>query len=104
VEQTYFKREAASLKDEIEIVVFQPYTRILELQAKAACYFDRSTPSRILLNIVKADDWAGLLKQIEKLDTQCRELQHNYDSVDRQEGMNVMMRLLQEQTGGLRHL
>ncbi|MCJ1243178.1 hypothetical protein MMC30_000375 [Trapelia coarctata] len=104
VEQAYLKRETASLKDEIEVVVIQLYTRILEFQAKAACYFDRSTPSRILLNILKADDWAGLLKQIEKLDTQCRELQHNYDSLDRQEGMTVMMRLLQEQDRTLQTL
>jgi len=97
VEQVYLKRDMFRVKDESRAEVIQLYRGILEVQGKVACCFARSTPYRILLSIVEVDDWTGLLTQIEKLDTQCRELERNYSSLDRREGMLIMMRPLQEQ-------
>ena len=64
MELTFLKRDVANLRDEIEAVVIQLCKRILEYQAKAVCYLIRALPPNFLLNIVKADDWIGLLSRL----------------------------------------
>lgn len=97
MEHAYLKCGIVSIKDGDKAAVIQLSTGILEVRAKAARYFDQRTPYRVLLNIIKADDWNRPSTRIEKRDAPCREPQRNHGSLDRQGGMIVMMRPLREQ-------
>lgn len=83
VEQAYLKCGIVRIKDGDKAAVIQLSTGILEVRAKTARYFDRRTSYRVLLNIIKADDWHRPSTQIEKPDALCKESQRNYGSLER---------------------
>jgi hypothetical protein len=78
------------------------YFRILEYQAKAACYFGKNTISRFFHNIPKLDGWQDLLKGIQTVDKQCTEYAQAFDIKHHRHGMESIQDKLDEALQELR--
>jgi Cdc6-like AAA superfamily ATPase len=48
------------------------YATVLKYQATAACHFGRKTLPRMFANIITANDWTGMLKQVRTADNNCQ--------------------------------
>ena len=66
----------AKLKEQ----VIKLYSGVIEFQAQAVCYFFCNSGSQILHDIVKADDWKGLLEQINQWEKDCWDLINRINS------------------------
>ncbi|KAK1724921.1 uncharacterized protein BDZ83DRAFT_719521 [Colletotrichum acutatum] len=52
--------------------VYRPQAHIIEFQARALCYLQRSRPTRFIRDMFRGDTWKALIEEIERLDAQCR--------------------------------
>ncbi len=75
-----------------------PYTKILEFQATAACNFNRNTLPRGLRSTLQLDDWSKLLQEVKTKDVACKELMHVFDSMDQKSGTLLLQKTLSSKT------
>ena len=73
------------------------YTKVLEFQAKAACYLSRRTLTRFARNIPKVDDWSMLQSSIAQLETECREYTSLQLALKQQSSLRILTNSLEEQ-------
>ena len=66
----------AKLKEQ----VIKLYSGVIEFQAQAVCYFFRNYGGQILHDIVRAEDWTGLLGQINQSEKDCWDLINRINS------------------------
>ena len=80
------------------------YSKVLEFQAKAACYLDYGTFLRFVRNVPKIDDWAVLETSIFQIELECR----NYTSLKlalrQQSSLQTLTNSLDEQKNLLKEL
>src|SRR5438034_423185 len=58
-------QDVGRLRVDFETDATELYTRILEYQARSACRFSRHKITNVARDIIKADNWDGLLEQIK---------------------------------------
>jgi hypothetical protein len=97
IESIYFRRTDVTLQKESAKAVIKLYYNILEYQAKAICHFGFKTGYRMVRNMLKIDDWNGLLVTVKSSDISCRRFIHIFDSIDYRKGMNTIEGLLEAQ-------
>lgn len=97
IESIYFQRTGVTLQKESAEAVIKLYYNILEYQAKAICHFVSKTGYRMLRNMLKIDDWSGLLATVKSSEISCRRFIHIFDSMDYRKGMNTIEGLLEAQ-------
>ena len=56
---------------ELKERVIKLYSGVIEFQAQAVCYFFRNYGGQILHDTVRAEDWTGLLGQINQSEKDC---------------------------------
>ena len=91
--------DSSDLDSDVEYrkILIKLYTKVLEFQAKAACYLSRGTLIRFARNIPKIDDWATLQSSIVRIDTECREYTSFKFAMDQRSSMRSLIELLEEQ-------
>jgi N-terminal domain of NWD NACHT-NTPase len=72
--------ETVKAQAALEERVTKLYSGIIEFQAQAVCYSFCNSGSQILHDIVKADDWKGLLEQINQWEKDCWDLINRINS------------------------
>jgi hypothetical protein len=97
IESIYFRRTDMTLQKESADTVTTLYYHILEYQVKAICHFASKTGYRMVRNMLKFDDWSGLLATIKLSDALCRRMIHIFDSMDYRKGLDSIGGLLEEQ-------
>ena len=87
------------LESEVEYrkLVIKLYTKVLEFQAKAACYLSHGTLTRFARNIPKVDDWGTLQSSIVRIETECREYTSCKFAMDQQSSMRSLIESLDKQ-------
>ena len=78
----YHGDQDRSRHEDFEQQVVDLYAAILKYQVAAACHCKRSTFSRPLRALPKADDWAAMLQYIDRKDRACKDLASVFDSLD----------------------
>jgi hypothetical protein len=94
IEKWYFSEAMRRSKD-FEDSILRLYCKILEFEATAACYFARNTVILTLRNIIKLDDWLGLLLAIDKCDKECKDFAAVRSSQMLIQGMNTITTVLE---------
>ena len=89
----------ADLDTEVEYrkIVMKLYTKVLEFQAKAACYLSHGTLTRFARNIPKVDDWRMLQSSIARIETECRDYTSLKFALKQQSSLRILTESLQEQ-------
>jgi hypothetical protein len=72
--------ETGQAQAELKERVIKLYSGIIEFQAQAVCYFFRKSGGQILHDIIKADDWKGLLELINQSEKDCWDLINRINS------------------------
>ena len=98
--------DSSNLNSDVEYrkILIKLYTKVLEFQAKAACYLSHGTLIRFARNIPKIDDWATLQSSIVRIETECREYTSFKFAMDQQSSMRSLIELLDEQEERLTNL
>lgn len=78
-------------------ILVKLYTKVLEFQAKAACYLNHGTWVRFIYNIRKVDDWRTLLSTIVRIDTECRAYTSLRFALNQESYLQVMIESLDKQ-------
>ena len=101
-----FPPNSSHLDTEVEYrkIVMKLYKKVLEFQAKAACYLSHGTLTRIARNIPKVDDWRMLQSSIVRIETECREYASLKFAMKQQSSLWVLMKSLDEQEERLTEL
>jgi hypothetical protein len=63
--------ETLQVLSELEKWVVGLFRDIIEYQARAVCYFFHRSGARLIRDVVKVDDWGGLLEQIQRSKAIC---------------------------------
>ena len=84
-------------KKEFVKAVIRLYTKILEYQIHAVCYFGRNTFIRILGNIPKIDDWAKRLQAVKEEDVACQKHMNILVWEDQHAGMITLKQIMEQQ-------
>ena len=71
MEGVYIQQDGVKLTKTLEDLLVELYTKILEYQAVAACFFSKSSLGRYGRAIPKWDDFVGVLKEVQDLDSEC---------------------------------
>lgn len=87
------------LDSEVEYrkILIKLYTKVLEFQAKAACYLSHGTLTRFARNIPKVDDWSTLQSSIVRIETECREYTSFRFAMKQQSSLRLLIESLDEQ-------
>ena len=85
-------------------ILIKLYTKVLEFQAKAACYLSHGTLTRFARNIPKADDWGTLQSSVVRIEAECREYTSLTFALKQQSSLRVLIESLEEQEERLTHL
>ena len=85
------------LKVEYRKILIKLYTKVLEFQAKAACYFSHGTLTRFARNIPKIDDWRTLQSSIARIETECREYTSIQFALKQQSSLRALIESVAEQ-------
>ena len=90
---------SSHLESEVEYgkILIKLYTKVLEFQAKAACYLSHGTMTRFARNIPKVDDWSTLQSSIVRIETECREYTSLRLALQQQFSLRVLTESLEEQ-------
>ena len=98
--------DGSHLDSEVEYrkILIKLYTKVLEFQAKAACYLSHGTLTRFARNIPKIDDWASLQSSIVRIETECREYTSFKLALKQQSSLRVLIESLDEQEDRLTDL
>ena len=72
------------------------YAFILKDQIAAACHCKRRTFSRFLRNLPKLDDWAKMLNDIDKRNTDCKSVASVFDSLEQRRENSILRSIMQE--------
>ena len=78
-------------------ILIKLYTKVLEFQAKAACYLSHGTLTRFARNIPKIDDWGTLQSSIVRIETECREYRSLKFAFKQQSSLRVLIESLDQQ-------
>jgi hypothetical protein len=89
VEEAYLRVAESTTRNAFAEKVATLYFHVLEFLFKATCYFDLTTPQRLIRNMPKLDDWDSDLKQISDLDESCRRLE------DQRKGSKILVDVLE---------
>ena len=91
--------KASDLDSEAEYrkILIKLYTKVLEFQAKAACYLNHGTLTRFARNIPKVDDWRTLQSSIVRIEAECREYASLTFTLKQQSSLRVLIESLDEQ-------
>ena len=84
-------------KVEYRVILIKLYTKVLEFQAKAACYLSHGTLTRFARNIPKVDDWRTLQSSIVRIETECREYMSLNFALEQKSSLRVLIESLDEQ-------
>ena len=89
----------SDLGSEVEYrkILIKLYTKVLEFQAKAACYLSHGTLTRFARNIPKIDDWRNLQSSIVQIEAECREYTSLTFALKHQFSLRVLIESLDEQ-------
>lgn len=68
------------LKDAFEEKLIKFYSSILQYQARAVCQWSCNAAHQYGRDVVKADGWGQLLKEIKDLDSNCKEIAQTMDA------------------------
>ena len=82
---------------EYQRILTRLYTKVLEFQAKAACYLSHGTLTRFARNIPKVDDWRTLQSSIVQIETEFREYTSLRLAMKQQSSLRVLIESLDEQ-------
>ena len=63
--------ETLQVQSELATRIVGLFRDIIEYQARAVCYYFHRGGARLLRDFVKADDWGGLLEQIQRSKAIC---------------------------------
>ena len=74
IEEVYVDHTRPTKKGDLGNAIVSLYRNILEYQAKATCYYSLNTGKRTLINIVKRDDWPGMVEKIKDGNRECRDI------------------------------
>jgi hypothetical protein len=74
IENVYVSYTHSTEKSRLGNAIVSLYQNILMYQAKAACYYSRSTGGRTLVNILKSDDWLSMIGKIKDCNQTCRDI------------------------------
>ena len=85
------------LEVEYRKILIKLYTKVLEFQAKAACYLSHGTLTRFARNIPKVDDWRTLQSSIARIETECRDYTSLKLALQHQSSVRVLTESLEEQ-------
>ena len=89
---------------EYQKILLKLYTKVLEFQAKAACYLSYGTLTRFARNIPKIDDWRTLQSNIVQIEAECREYTSLTFALKQQSSLRVLIESLDKQEERLTHL
>ena len=91
--------KASDLDSEAEYrkILIKLYTKVLEFQAKAACYLNHGTLTRFARNIPKVDDWRTLQSSIVRIEAECREYASLTFTLKQQSSLRFLIESLDEQ-------
>ena len=78
-------------------ILIKLYTKVLEFQAKAACYLSHGTLTRLARNIPKVDDWRALQSSIVRIEAECREYASLTFALKQQSSLRGLIESLDEQ-------
>ena len=89
----------SDLGSEVEYrkILIKLYTKVLEFQAKAACYLSHGTLTRFARNIPKIDDWRTLQSSIVQIEAECREYTSLTFALKQQSSLRILIGSLDEQ-------
>ena len=89
----------SDLDSEVEYrkILIKLYTKVLEFQAKAACYLSHGTLTRFARNIPKVDDWRTLQSSIVRIEAECREYMSFKFAMKQQSSLRGLIQSLDEQ-------
>ena len=89
----------SDLDSEVEYrkILIKLYTKVLEFQAKAACYLSHGTLTRFARNIPKIDDWKMLQSSIVQIEAECREYTSLKFALEQQSSLRALIVSLDEQ-------
>ena len=82
---------------EYQRILTRLYTKVLEFQAKAACYLSHGTLTRFARNIPKVDDWRTLQSSIVQIETEFREYTSLRLAMKQQSSLRALTESLDEQ-------
>lgn len=85
------------LEVEYRKIVIKLYTKVLEYQAKAACYLSHGTLTRFARDISKVNDWRTLQSSIARIETDCREYASLKLALQQQSSLRILTESLEEQ-------
>ncbi len=85
------------LEVEYRKILIKLYTKVLEFQAKAACYLSHGTLTRFARNIPKIDDWRTLQSSIARIETECREYTSIQFALKQQSSLRALIESVAEQ-------
>ena len=80
MERIYLSERETGLTDTMSICVVELYTKILEYQAVAVCFFRKRTLTRFARAIPKLDDFLGLYQEVIAKDNSCKEIAATLDA------------------------
>jgi hypothetical protein len=95
VEEAYPRVAESTTRNAFAEKVATLYFHVLEFLFKATCYFDLTTPQRVIRNVPKLDDWDSDLKQISDLDESCRRLAAALALEDQRKGSKNLVDVLE---------
>ena len=78
-------------------ILIKLYTKVLEFQAKAACYLSHGTLTRLARNIPKVDDWRALQSSIVRIEAECREYASLNFALKQQSSLRALIKSIDEQ-------
>lgn len=85
------------LEEEYRKILIKLYTKVLEFQAKAACYLNHGTLTRFARNIPKIDDWRTLQSSIVQIEAECGEYISLTFALKEQSSLRVLIESLDKQ-------
>ena len=89
----------SDLDSEVEYrkILIRLYTKVLEFQAKAACYLSSGSWTRFARNIPKVDDWRRLQTSIVRIETECRSYTSLKFAIKQQSSLRALIESIDEQ-------
>ena len=97
LERFYLDRDDLTLQFEFQESLIALYSKVLEFQATAACFFGRNTFVRTIRSTLQLEDWTKLLKDVKIRDVACKEITQIFDVRDQRSDALLLKQSLENQ-------
>ena len=82
IEDVYFNKRDASLKNEFESAIVDLYTQILIFQIQIVKFYQKHGPERLIQSVLQPVDWEGWNTKIQGADSKCQRMMQTFDAQD----------------------